>query len=445
MIKKLIIFIVFISSITGLYAQSGWITQYSNATKRVYDFYFLNQNTGWTSVSAGYLHYSTILKTTNGGASWDSIPTSENQAINKIYFLNENTGWASVQVEAGANGTNSKIIKSTNGGLNWSVIFDMGYPNITSITALNKDTVFFSMGKGFDCCYAGGILKTTNGGINFTSFSYPLDTYIYKVQFTSNQTGWATIFFRNNSKNVLLKTTNNGQNWNFIRYTDSTHSYLDFYFLSDNTGYIIQNNIFLKTTDGGVNWFDSGTPNQANLYNLFMLSENTGWIAAYISTDNARICKTTNGGITWQYNTIGIAGFMSSYYKLQFVNDRIGWFGGSTSNNPMGSLFKTTNGGTVTGFVSGNTEPPIDFSLSQNYPNPFNPNTEIKWEVPVSGFVSLKVFDAIGNEIETLVNEYQNTGNYSVNFDGSKLPSGVYFYKLTAGNFSETKRMVLIK
>ena len=445
MIKKLIVLFVFLNSISALYAQSGWITQYINTNKRVYDFYFLNQNTGWTSVSAGYLHYATILKTTNGGANWDSIPTSENQAINKIYFLNENTGWASVQVEAGANGTNSKIIKSTNGGLNWSVIFDMGYPNITSIVALNKDTVFFSMGKGFDCCEAGIILKTTNGGINFTAFSYPIDTYIYKVQFTSNLTGWATIFFHNNNKNVLLKTTNTGQNWNFIRYTDSTHNYRDFHFINDNTGYIIQNNIFLKTVDGGITWLTPGSPNQTNLYSMFMLNENMGWLAGYISTDSARICKTTNGGINWQYNAIGFTGYLSTYYKLQFVNEQIGWFGGFANNLLQGMLLKTTNGGVVTGFTQSSTEIPERFSLSQNYPNPFNPNTVIKWELPISGYVSLKIYDAIGNEVETLVNEDQTAGSYTMNFDGSKLSSGIYFYKLTAGNLSETKRMVLIK
>ena len=86
------------------------------------------------------------------------------------------------------------------------------------------------------------------------------------------------------------------------------------------------------------------------------------------------------------------------------------------------------------------------YSLSQNYPNPFNPKTVINYELRVtSDLVSIKVFDVLGNEVSTLVNEKQTPGSYTVTFDGSNFPSGVYFYKLEAGDFAETKRMVLLK
>lgn len=85
------------------------------------------------------------------------------------------------------------------------------------------------------------------------------------------------------------------------------------------------------------------------------------------------------------------------------------------------------------------------FELSQNYPNPFNPNTEIEYDLPKSTFVKLTIYDVLGNEVKTLVNEKQNAGSYNVEFDGSKLPSGVYFYKITAGDFTAVKKMVLVK
>ena len=86
----------------------------------------------------------------------------------------------------------------------------------------------------------------------------------------------------------------------------------------------------------------------------------------------------------------------------------------------------------------------------QNYPNPFNPVTVINYNIPVSGIVSLKVFDMLGREVRSLVNNFVTSGSYSVNFDGSSLSSGIYFYKLEAEGFSgqkfvSTKRMVLIK
>jgi len=90
-------------------------------------------------------------------------------------------------------------------------------------------------------------------------------------------------------------------------------------------------------------------------------------------------------------------------------------------------------------------ENPLVFSLSQNYPNPFNPSTSISFEIPSKNFVSIKVFDIIGREVSTIVNEVKDAGRYSVNFDGSKLSSGVYFYRINSGLYSDVKRMVLVK
>jgi hypothetical protein len=95
--------------------------------------------------------------------------------------------------------------------------------------------------------------------------------------------------------------------------------------------------------------------------------------------------------------------------------------------------------------VLGNSLVPSSVKIYQNYPNPFNPVTQIKYEIPVPGFVSLKVFNLSGCLVATLVNEYQPTGNYKVDFDGSELASNLYFYKLTAGSYTETKKMVLLK
>ncbi|MFZ1517136.1 MAG: T9SS type A sorting domain-containing protein [Ignavibacteriaceae bacterium] len=88
---------------------------------------------------------------------------------------------------------------------------------------------------------------------------------------------------------------------------------------------------------------------------------------------------------------------------------------------------------------------PEVYSLSQNYPNPFNPSTKISWQSPVSGNQTLKVYDVLGNEVATLVNEFKNAGMYEVDFDASTLSSGVYFYQLKAGEFLETRKMVLLK
>jgi len=90
-------------------------------------------------------------------------------------------------------------------------------------------------------------------------------------------------------------------------------------------------------------------------------------------------------------------------------------------------------------------EVPAEFSISQNYPNPFNPSTKIKYQISADGKVSLKVFDLLGKEIATLVNDYKSPGSYSVDFDGKNLPSGIYYYIIQVNEYVEAKKMILIK
>jgi hypothetical protein len=86
-----------------------------------------------------------------------------------------------------------------------------------------------------------------------------------------------------------------------------------------------------------------------------------------------------------------------------------------------------------------------DYALDQNYPNPFNPVTTISYALPQDGLVLLKIYDALGREVSTLVNEFKQTGRYAATLDASKLSSGVYLYKLTSGKYSATKKMMLVK
>ncbi|MDP3831725.1 MAG: T9SS type A sorting domain-containing protein, partial [Ignavibacteriaceae bacterium] len=88
---------------------------------------------------------------------------------------------------------------------------------------------------------------------------------------------------------------------------------------------------------------------------------------------------------------------------------------------------------------------PNDYSLSQNYPNPFNPITKINYTIPQTGLVTIKVFDILGKEITTLVNEEKKSGNHKIEFNGSKLSSGIYFYQIKSGSFTATKKLVLLK
>ena len=109
-----------------------------------------------------------------------------------------------------------------------------------------------------------------------------------------------------------------------------------------------------------------------------------------------------------------------------------------------GGLFAYSGcSGTLTGV--GNNESQLTYNLSQNYPNPFNPVTKISYSLPKSGIITLKVYDILGKEVATLVNELKNAGNYSVDFNASSFPSGIYFYKLESNGFNDVKKMILVK
>lgn len=122
------------------------------------------------------------------------------------------------------------------------------------------------------------------------------------------------------------------------------------------------------------------------------------------------------------------------------------WYDGTSSNSKYVYLQKVSVSGTTTGGTAvEEIELPAEFSLEQNYPNPFNPATKISFSLPQEGFTKLVVFDLIGNEISTLVKEKLNAGTHSVNFDAKDLPSGVYLYALSSGNYTSTRKMILIK
>jgi hypothetical protein len=118
--------------------------------------------------------------------------------------------------------------------------------------------------------------------------------------------------------------------------------------------------------------------------------------------------------------------------------------GNGPNGTPVHQRTISINMGFV-GITLNNNELPKEFSLLQNYPNPFNPKTNISFLIPEAGSVKLAVFDMLGKEVAVLVNEKMNAGSYNADWDAANMPSGVYFYKIVSGNFTQTRKMILIK
>ncbi len=163
--------------------------------------------------------------------------------------------------------------------------------------------------------------------------------------------------------------------------------------------------------------------------------------------DDAMILKFgPSGSLLFAYNYNGTAFGMDRFNALVVDNSGKLYASGITfvsTNNPEFMTVKLT--GFLTGVTGNTNEIPDGFNLSQNYPNPFNPSTKISFSIPKASQVKLVVYDAAGREVETLVNEQLHAGSFEVDFNASKLTSGVYFYKLVTEGFTGVKKMILVK
>lgn len=374
---------------------------YSTVTELA-DVHFVNAQTG--IVVGNWI----ITRTTDGGNTWQKKDSSDSYWC--VKFFNATTG-----IVGG-----SGIRRTTDAGNTWSVALPAGSGTFFNISIINETT---AIANGY---YTNKIYKTTNSGLNWFVLAAIPNQYSI-CHFINSNTG-----FMMNEK--MYRTSNAGASWTVVG-NDQNYSRQPFYFINDNTGWFTDTQVIKKTTDGGLTWFEQ-TPNSfIRFYSFSFVNENTGWCAGGLSLGD--IYKTTNGGANWIYNKDIPIPALSGVY---FLNENTGWAVGDG-----GVIIKTTTGGGTIGVQQLSTTVPDKFYLSQNYPNPFNPVTNIEFSLPQNTFVKLKVFDLLGREIANLVNENLSAGEYKYDFNASALPSGIYFYKLETENFSETKKMVLIK
>jgi hypothetical protein len=190
----------------------------------------------------------------------------------------------------------------------------------------------------------------------------------------------------------------------------------------------------LKTTDGGLTWTEKDfLPTSYDQEGIGFINENTGWLGGWGDDDNGPTYKTTDGGDSWILDD-----WSRNFNRFRFINDTVSYAVGRT-------VYKYSRDSTV-GINVVSTEIPKTYVLFQNFPNPFNPSTKIKFSISSGNDkVSLKVFDLNGKEMSIVAFGKFQPGTYEVTFDGSALPSGVYFYELRAGYFKEVKKMVLVK
>ncbi|HXF99987.1 MAG TPA: T9SS type A sorting domain-containing protein, partial [Bacteroidota bacterium] len=391
--------------------------------------YFLDSLRGWV---AG--HEGTILRTTNGGRSWQTQITGITNNIQEIFMLNERLGWA----------------------LAHEYFVD------TSVW------------------YGTRILTTTNGGTTWTQEQYPVwGDYFNAIFYTDSLHGWMAGEF-----GKLVRTTNAGLSWQPAVVDSSPYAQwtlVNVKFFSPQIGFAMGGRIDIigvvwRTTNGGARWI----PQQVSpepVHDMQRL-DSLHIVAIVGDVDyGASMIRSRDAGVTWEYTFLNIFGLPQS---LSFRTRNEVWAPLGFEGRLMYSLDTAHTWTTIetprrrpvydlvftdslTGYAVGDSgiilkfkaptvgvhEPafgvPEGFRLYQNYPNPFNPSTTLSFDLPRASTVNLRVLNLLGQEVRTLISGRREAGRHYVPFDARDLPGGVYFVVLQADGFSAVKKMMLLR
>ncbi len=375
----------------------SWLEQDANASQsfRFTSVQFINKNNGWISAI-----YGRIFRTTDGGENWQEIETADMETLMSVHFIDQNNGWA-----AGEYGT---IVRSSDGGLTWEY-------QSSGVAANTLTSVFFlDNAKGWVTGEGGTIIYTEDGGgeVSFNIFikhdlSIPVpdpgqvsDVLTIDISplrpadlsLTSVEVIIDSLIHTNVSDLILL-----------LSHEQTTDT------------------LFLQTGGAGSNFIGC------------RLSD-----AAVLSIDESNAPFT--GTFKPHSPLSAFSGMDPNGDWILTIVDAVSGNSGTLKSWGLKLFFNVP-----TGIQSDYSNTPAEYLVFQNYPNPFNPGTTIRWHMPESEFVTLKIYDVLGREITTLVNEELNAGEHETIFNASALSSGIYFYQFKAGKYIKTKKMILIK
>lgn len=414
---------------------------------------------------------SGIFKSTDNGATW----TAKNRNIN-LQYLNAGLRLAGNDFLLGTQG--SGIFQSPDGQSGWSAKND-GLTNllVTDFAAGNSGDIFAGT-------YAG-VFLSSDAGENWSPANTGIETEVI-LQLEPDPSGRLYALAKGQAQGALFYTDDNGNSWNpipigmndiFIEsLAVSSQGYL---FLSAFNPFL--EGLVLMSPDGGTTWSDTALISFSAGGSLLGLDTNDRLYAVF---GGKSFFYTDDNGTTW--NTISPSGLPSSSKVNHLAFDSNNHIYAATQSDGIyysedaGSNWSAKNdglpatngyypsfnflyidpadiifagsyddglfiGNSVTTAIDDPGNAPMQYSLRQNYPNPFNPATTIGFTIADQAFIKLAVYDLLGRKIATLVNEEKSAGEYTIEFDAANLSSGIYFYRLEADNFKETRRMILMQ
>jgi len=405
-----------------------WTEQPSGltTTTALYSVSAVSDNIAWACGATGK-----VIRTTNLGSQWANVSGNIPATLDLycIYAWDANTA-----IVTGVSGSNTSIYQTSNGGTNWT---------LANTHAGFGDDVFMASATnayfiGDPVSGAWDLLKSTNAGLNWAAWATITTTntngtYNNAACFNGQQVWFPPVGDAN-----FQYSSNMGANWS--TQTISLSQIAATWFNSSTLGIAggaTASPGLLITTNSGTNWTTLTQTFVGTTAVAGITGASTSW---WVAKQDSTIYFSSNNGTNWALQ-----------YTRPYTTSA-GVFYHMTKSRAGATIWAVRSDGGISrygqpilGITPISNEIPSSFSLNQNYPNPFNPVTKISFDIPKSGLVTLKVYDVVGKEVATLVNDVKNPGNYIVNFNASALSSGVYFYKLESNGFSAVKKMMLIK
>ncbi len=377
------------------------------------------------SILAGSFPSGVFISSDNG-SHWDAANNGINSIEINALAISGNNIFA---------GGPTGVFISANSGVSWDTT---GLSNTGEVVSL----LSAADAKGDTLILAGtwnGLFTSSNNGKTWDSTELKQD--VTALAAYSNGQAGMNIFAGTRGSGIYL-STDNGVTWNSLHNGISAVENINALCFSGENLFAATDYILYRSKDNGTSWTSTGLNTAAISSNIFLYSlavdtTGTNGLIIFAGTNDHGVLVSKDTGNTWDVSNPGLSDLciyslaVSGKYLFAGTNISGVWM------SPVSDL---------TGIHE--TSPkklPQMFSLYQNYPNPFNPSTIISYSVPKSSLVTIKVYDILGREVETLVNEQKNSGNYKVTFNAGKLASGVYFYQLRSSDYTSIKKMLLLK
>ena len=400
-----------------------------------------------------------IYRTLDGGKTWELKVTGVATGygiygISAVDSLNCVAGWLNTAQ------TSAAIYRTSNGGAAWKSAWAMAgsFPDCIKMFTPSYGIMIgdpVGNGKPYQFRYTLDSGKTW-----ILSPTAPLATDEYGVinafDFLDTNTIWVGTANTNTAgttAKIYKTTTGINGTWTYSEAPGisgdslgTTGLYFQaIAFVDSNNGMAgSNNNNIIKTTDGGATWTAVAPPSIIDTFSVMTMNgfkdgSKTIWMSVNTGLSAYNVFMTTDLGTTWTSITTPDSILTHGMQHIQFYTPTLGYAGGAG-----GEMYKYSI--PVTAVNDANNTVPSDYSISQNYPNPFNPSTTIQYQVPENTFVSIKVYNSLGQEAANLVNGMVNAGTHQVQFKGSNLSSGIYFYVIKAGEkFVQMRKMILLK